>query len=48
MDKIVVGYSLYLNGKHYSVYESLQQAIQYANRYGRWNKVDIQPMIRFI
>jgi hypothetical protein len=47
MNKIIVGYSLYVNGNHYSVYETLQQAWAQANRYRRWNSVDVLPMIRF-
>lgn len=47
MKQEIVGYSLYVNGNHYSVYETLQQARKEANRYRRWNSVDVLPMIRF-
>jgi hypothetical protein len=47
MKAIIVGYSLYVNGNHYSIYETLQDAWKQANRYHRWNSIDVLPMIRF-
>ena len=48
MKAIIVGYSLYVNGNHFSVYETLQQAWKQANRYRPWNDIDVLPMWKFI
>lgn len=48
MKAIIVGYSLYVNGNHFSVYETLRQAQREADRYRPWNDIDVLPMWKFI
>lgn len=48
MKAIIVGYSLYVNGNHYSVYETLSKAQKEAERYSLWNDTDVLPMWKFI
>lgn len=48
MKAIIVGYSLYVNGNHYSVYETLSKAQREADRYRPWNDIDVLPMWKFI
>jgi hypothetical protein len=44
---VITGYTLYVNGKVWGIYETLHQAWKEANRYRRWNNIDVLPMIRF-
>lgn len=41
---VITGYTLYVNQRLYAIFETLQQANKEANRYRRWNEIDIYPM----
>lgn len=45
---VITGYTLYVNGKVWGIYDTAQQAYKEASRYSRWNVTDIQPMWKFI
>jgi len=42
---IITGYSLYVNTAYYETYESLDDAMNQANRFNTYNYVDIIPMV---
>ncbi len=44
---VITGYTLYVNGKVWGIYETLQQAYKEASRYSRWNDIDVLPMWKF-
>lgn len=44
---VITGYTLYVNQRLYAIFETLQQAHKEANRYRRWNDIDIYPMWKF-
>jgi len=41
---IIVGFSIYINGRHWQTLESLHSALSEANRYRPSNDVDVLPM----
>ena len=44
---LITGYSIYVNGNYWTTVESLQDAINEANRYSRFNDVDVLPMYSY-
>ena len=42
----VSGYSLYVNGSYWSVYNHITTAKNEADRYARFNEVEIYPVLR--
>jgi hypothetical protein len=44
---VITGYTLYVNGKLWEIYETQEQAYKEASRYRRFNDIDIYPMWKF-